>query len=88
MVGSELHERICDLWQTLMDRTGRAHAISQDTWELMDSDKLAEFVDRPSKTLYYSEAANFNQRGFLAKTVQDVEICEIERKDECKACAG
>lgn len=90
MVGSKLHERICDLWQQMMDATGRAHAISQDSWELMDEDKLQEFTKRPSKTLYYSEVANFNQRGFLAKTVQDVDIavCEIERKDECKACAG
>ena len=90
MVGSKLHERICDLWQQIMDATGRAHAISQDTWELMDEDKLQDFVKRPSKTLYYSEAANFNQRGFLAKTVQDVdvEVCDIERKDECKSCAG
>lgn len=90
MVGSELHERVCDLWQTMMDRTGRAHAISQDSWELMTADKLAEFIDRPSKTLYYSEAANFNQRGFLAKTVQDVELetCDIARPGECIACAG
>jgi hypothetical protein len=90
MVGVELHERICDLWQQMMDQTGRAHGISQDSWELMDADKLQDFTKRPSKTLYYSEAANFNQRGFLAKTVQDVnmETCEIARKDECKACAG
>ena len=88
MVGSKLHERICDLWQQMMEMTGRAHAISQDSWELMDEDKLQEFIKRPSKTLYYSEAANFNQRGFLAKTVQDVEVCEVERKNECKACAG
>ena len=90
MVGAALHERICDLWQTMMDRTGRAHAISQDSWDLMDSDKLQEFTKRPSKTLYYSESANFNQRGFLAKTVQDVDlsICDIDRKDECEACAG
>lgn len=89
-VGIELHERICDLWQTMMDRTGRAHAISQDSWDLMDASKLAEFIKRPSKTLYYSEAANFNQRGFLAKTVQSVESesCDIARPGECLACAG
>lgn len=90
IVGPELHERVCDMWQRMLDQTGRGHAISQDSWELIDAGKLKEFTERASKTLYYSEFANYNQRGFLAKTVQDVtlETCSIDRKDDCQACAG
>jgi hypothetical protein len=100
MVGVELHERLCDLWQQMMDRTGRSHGISQDTWSEMTAEKLAEFSARPATSLYYSEAANFNQRGFLSKKVQAVEIVDfsqpeaeeevyqIPREGECLACAG
>jgi hypothetical protein len=88
MVGVELHERVCDLWQTMMDLTGRSHGISQDSWREMDANLLTDFMARPSQTLYYQEAGNYNQRGFLAKTVQTVETCEINRPGECLACAG
>jgi hypothetical protein len=98
MVGVELHERLCDLWQQMMDRTGRSHGISQDSWSEMTIESLTEFKDRPSKTLYYAEAANYNQRGFLSKKVQSVDVVEFDsleeeayevpRKGECLACAG
>lgn len=89
MVGVKLHEQLCDLWQIVMNRTGRAHGVSQDSWSEMTVESLQEFQRRPSKTLYYAEAANFNQRGFLAKTVQkvDLTICDVDRKDECLSCA-
>jgi hypothetical protein len=87
MVGIELHERLCDLWQVMMDRTGRAHGISQDTWSEMTLESLIEFGDRPSRSLYYSEAGNYNQRGYLAKSVQVVTVCDISRLGECLACA-
>jgi hypothetical protein len=88
IVGVELHERVCDLWQTMMDQTGRSHGVSQDSWREMDADLLTDFMARPSQTFYYQEAGNYNQRGFLAKTVQIVETCEINRPGECLACAG
>lgn len=89
MVGAKLHGRVCDLWQQMMDRTGRSHAISQDTWSETTVESLEEFLRGSSKALYYNEAANFNQRGFLAKTVQQVDVaCDVNlRKGECKSCA-
>lgn len=86
-VGVALHERVCDLWQQMMDRTGRSHGISQDTWDAMTPTKLSEFMERPSQTLYYSEKDNFNQRSFLSKSVQKVTACDVTRKGECSACA-
>jgi hypothetical protein len=100
MVGADLHERSCDLWQQMMDNTGRSHGISQDSWSEMTVKKLTELLDRPSKTLYYPEAANFNQRSFLSKKVQPVDVVEfstegsteevyhIPREGECMSCAG
>ena len=87
MVGIELHEKVCDLWQQMMNGTGRAHGISQDTWSDTTAESLKEFMNRPSKTFYYSEKDNFDQRRFLSKTVQEVAVCDVTRKGECLACA-
>jgi hypothetical protein len=85
-IGSELHKELCNLWQQMMNGTKRAHTISQDTYEPMTSDRLSEFLKSPSKTLYYEESSNFNQRTFLAKKVQ-VASCGL-RPGECESCAG
>lgn len=78
MVGIPTYERVCDLWQETMNKTGRAHGISQDSWRDMDLKTLEDFIlKRPSQTLYYQETDNYNQRGFLAKTVQRVEMQNV-----------
>jgi len=101
-IGSELHKRLCNAWQRLMTRFGRAHAISQDSYQKMDVDGLKEFMDSDSLTLYYAEHDNYNQRKYLQKkaltatvsniieptfVVDDTEVYQLPREGECSSCA-
>jgi Fe-S-cluster formation regulator IscX/YfhJ len=83
-IGADWQIRLCNAWQRLMDSTGHAHAISQDTYKEMDKDGFIKWLDSPSKTLYYAEHRNYNQRKHLAKTIA---VCQLDNRDECTVCA-
>lgn len=82
-IGSELQVRLCNAWQGLMNLTGRAHGISQDTYGLMDRQGFTDFMASSSKALYYAEHNNYNQRKYLSKTIA---VCTMDDKDSCQSC--
>ena len=82
-IGPELQIRLCNAWQKLMNSTGRAHGISQDTYALMDRQGFADYMTSSSKALYYAEHNNYNQRKHLSKTIA---VCTMDDKDSCQSC--
>jgi hypothetical protein len=54
-VGWDVQYRLMKAWQSLMDATGLAHAISFNIWETCDvnRDFLADWLESPLKTTYY-----------------------------------
>jgi hypothetical protein len=82
-IGADLQIRLCNAWQQLMNETGVAHGISQDSYKLMDRYGFIEFIGSASKTLYYAEHNNYNQRKHLAKSIA---VCTIDDKDRCLSC--
>lgn len=94
-IGAELHQRLCENWQRLMDRYGRPHGISFDTWNECSVEWLQDFILRsPLKSAYYQEASNYNQE-YLRKVAMmayseekaNEPACDISRKGECSVCA-
>ena len=83
-IGADLQIRLCNGWQVLMNSTGRAHAISQDTYAPMTVGTYMDWVDSPSRTLYYAEHNNYNQRRHLAKSIA---VCTIDDENGCSSCA-
>ena len=83
-IGADLQIRLCNGWQVLMNSTGRAHAISQDTYAPMTVASFMDWVDSPSRTLYYAEHNNYNQRRHLAKSIA---VCTIDDENGCSSCA-
>lgn len=83
-IGADLQLRLCNAWQILMNNTGRAHAISQDTYAPMTVGSFMDWVDSPSRTLYYAEHNNYNQRRHLAKSIA---VCTIDDEGGCSSCA-
>ncbi len=76
-IGSELHKRLCNAWQKMMTTFGRAHAISQDSYEEMNADRLKDFINSDSLTLYYAEHSNFNQRKYLQKKALTATVSSV-----------
>ena len=83
-IGADLQIRLCNAWQVFMNNTGRAHAISQDTYAPMTVGTYMDWVDSPSRTLYYAEHNNYNQRRHLAKSIA---VCTIDDEGTCSSCA-
>lgn len=54
-VGWEVQYRLMKAWQSMMDRTGLAHAISFNIWNTctVDKDFIADWLASPLKTTYY-----------------------------------
>lgn len=89
-IGSALHQRVCELWQRMMERFGRAHGISFDTIEECTEDWFTDWLLRsPLQTAYYQEYQNFDQ-SYLAKKVSTPALeavqCSIENKEHCTIC--
>lgn len=54
-VGWDVQYRLMKAWQSMMDRTGLAHAISFNIWNTctVDKDFIADWLASPLKTTYY-----------------------------------
>lgn len=76
-VGWDVQYRLMKAWQTMMDRTGLAHAISFNIWNTctVDRDFIADWLASPLKTTYYRLPI---EQDFLDKSrvVTDVSINE------------
>jgi hypothetical protein len=78
-LGPELHFRLCNAWQKLMNRHGLPHAISYDNYFKPDLDMLTNWYNSDLRTVYYNFSEVISQQ-YLRKTVELVDT-------ECSACA-
>lgn len=92
-VGPVPFERLCDVWQKLMNNHGRAHSISQDTYRICERERILDFLDAPVKAWYYSEYKNLDQYQYLGKNALTAttskpadKICSIASGEACSAC--
>lgn len=89
-VGPVVFERLCNAWQRLMDASGRAHSISQDTYRICAPERVKELLDSRSKTWYYSEYKNLDQYQYLGKKALTATAskgnCSIVPGEACSAC--
>lgn len=88
-VGGKTHQRFIELWQQMMNLTGRAHGISFDTWLPCSQEWLQWFIQSDIETAYYQFAETVDQ-SYLSKKVmgQDVKVCDItlKAKEGCSVC--
>jgi len=91
-VGWDVQYRLMKAWQSMMDRTGLAHAISFNIWNTctVDKDFIADWLASPLKTTYYRLPI---EQDFLDKSrviTEDnistaVESCNLDGL--CTSCA-
>lgn len=91
-VGWDVQYRLMKAWQTMMDRTGLAHAISFNIWNTctVDRDFIADWLASPLKTTYYRLPI---EQDFLDKSrviTEDnistaTELCNLDGL--CTSCA-
>lgn len=86
-VGHDLHQRHWELWQRMMNLTGRAHSMSFDLWKKVNFDWFRDFVTRsPLPATYYQFADKLDQQ-YLNKgmVLEAVETCDLD--EDCVSCA-
>lgn len=89
-VGGETHQRFIELWQQMMDRYGRPHGISFDTWLPCTVEWLKYFIVSDIQTAYYQFAESHDQ-SYLSKKVMgqdEPKVCDItlKAKEGCAVC--
>ena len=71
-VSEEDYEQVHEVYQELLDTSGRAHAISYDLRREPTEEWFRHFIlDSPLKTKYYTEIASTNQE-YLSKEIKEV----------------
>jgi hypothetical protein len=90
-VGWDVQYRLMKAWQSMMDSTGLAHAISFNIWETCDvnRDFLADWLASPLKTTYYrlpilQDALDKSQVIEEEKLPQS---CGLKPSDHCTSCS-
>lgn len=98
-VGWDVQWRLLKAWQTMMDRTGQAHAISANLWtEFPVTPEWIEkeFLPSPLKTTYYrlqvDQAALNKSEVVMVEEISNETtgiVCDItDDKNYCEACGG
>jgi hypothetical protein len=75
-----------DSYYKFMREHGRAHAISVDDWTEATVESFKKWLYKmalPSK--YYHESNTYKEQAALRKRV--IEVCSVNRPDECSVCA-
>lgn len=84
-IGPEWIFRLNNAWQQMMDLTGRAHAISMDTYEAPTQGWLAKWMRSDLKTVYYNFSGKYDQ-AYADKKVTEIDW-DAEPEPECSVCA-
>jgi hypothetical protein len=90
-VGAATYQDTCELWQHLMNRTGRAHGISFDLREAPTEEWFEDFVlSSPLQTKYYTEVQSSDQ-SYLEKkagsaSLEEAAVCSIANPGSCSLC--
>lgn len=94
-VGAEAHYEYACLWQELMNRYGRPHAISYDTYEPASEAMFDKWMAGPLHTIYYNFSSQFDQ-SYSRKTARDLDLdfddveasAEVDNQvGRCSVCA-
>jgi hypothetical protein len=90
-VDAATYQDTCELWQHLMNRTGRAHGISFDLREAPTEEWFEDFVlSSPLQTKYYTEVQSSDQ-SYLEKkagsaSMEDAAACSLQFPGSCSLC--
>lgn len=95
-VGWDVQYRLMKAWQSMMDQTGLAHAISFNIWNTctVDKDFIADWLASPLKTTYYrlsieqdflDKSSIITEGNIKKKDSTDVESCNLDGL--CTSCA-
>jgi ribonucleotide reductase alpha subunit len=99
-VGWAVQWRLLNAWQTMMDQTGVAHAISANIWndQKVTADWISSvFMPSALKTTYYrlkvDQTALDKSQVVLSHSLDldlktDTISCSIDNKDYCESCGG
>ncbi len=86
-VGAENIEKLWDLWQQLINLTGKAHTLSYDAHYPITLDKLNWIIkDSHLETVYYNMSRDLDQ-SYLNKGVVVKVSDEVEPQPFCAVCA-